>query len=87
MIGGRRGDGNAPVLRPGVPCRELARSARRGGVGSPGRRYDLPPMNFPIPIPPAVLDLPVEGRNLAGPRLADNLGTGARLLVFLRHLG
>ena len=44
-------------------------------------------MNPPIPIPPAVLEFPVEGRQLAGPRLCDNLGPGARLLVFLRHLG
>ena len=44
-------------------------------------------MNSPTPIPPELLELRVEGRQLAGPRLADNLDPGARLLVFLRHLG
>ena len=44
-------------------------------------------MSLPIAISPEVLDAPVRGRRLDGERLADNLGTGATLLVFLRHLG
>ncbi len=38
-------------------------------------------------IPPAVLDRPVSGRHLAGPRLRDTLALGPTLLTFLRHLG
>ena len=44
-------------------------------------------MTSPTPIPPEVLELPVTGRKLGGERFADALGTGATLLVFLRHLG
>ena len=41
----------------------------------------------PAAISSAVLEAEVAGRNLPGPRLTDALGTGATLLVFLRHLG
>ena len=34
-----------------------------------------------------LLDMPVSGRNLAGETLAQVLGTGLTLVVFLRHLG
>ena len=38
-------------------------------------------------VPAKTLTLETQGRNLDGPRLADSLGTGDTLLVFLRHLG
>lgn len=41
----------------------------------------------PAPIPRALLATPVRGRNLAGSTLGAALGSGAVLLVFLRHLG
>lgn len=44
-------------------------------------------MTSPTQIPSEVLELPVSGRKLDGERFADNLGTSATLLVFLRHLG
>jgi hypothetical protein len=34
-----------------------------------------------------VLESPVQGRNLVGPRLRDQWGAGRALLVFLRHFG
>lgn len=39
------------------------------------------------PIDPTLLARPVSGRNLAGGTLAEALGSGVTLLVFLRHLG
>jgi hypothetical protein len=41
----------------------------------------------PIPLDQTVLDAPVEGRNLRPGPFRDQLGPGATLLVFLRHLG
>ncbi|MFH0944652.1 MAG: hypothetical protein V2A76_05590 [Planctomycetota bacterium] len=38
-------------------------------------------------IPAEVLDLPVEGVNLAPGTLRDQLGGEATLLFFLRHFG
>jgi len=38
-------------------------------------------------IPPALLDRPVSGYNLAGATLREELGDTPTLLVFLRHFG
>lgn len=38
------------------------------------------------PVPPTVLDLTIQGRNLRGDTLRAHLGGTATLLVFLRHL-
>jgi len=34
-----------------------------------------------------LLDLAVQGRNILGPALGDNLAAGPTLIAFLRHLG
>ena len=39
------------------------------------------------PIPPEVLDTPVEGRNLKPGSLRGQLDADRTLLVFLRHFG
>jgi hypothetical protein len=46
-------------------------------------------MTMPKPnaLPAGVLDRPVEGTNLQPGTLADQLGPGDTLLVFLRHFG
>jgi len=36
---------------------------------------------------PELLQMPVTGRNLAGPTFGDQLAGGPRLVVFLRHFG
>lgn len=41
---------------------------------------------IPRAIPDPVLELPVDGRRLAGPRFGDQLEPRT-LLAFLRHLG
>ena len=38
-------------------------------------------------VPDKVLDRPIEGSNLAGATLREELGNEPRLLVFLRHFG
>ena len=42
---------------------------------------------MPDSIPTDILQSPVEGLNLRGPTLADQLGDRPALLVFLRHFG
>ena len=63
------------------PCSALRANARR-----PAPR---PAMftSFPSPLPEATLDLPVEGVNLAGSTLRDELAVGPVLLSSLRHFG
>ena len=39
------------------------------------------------PIPVSLLDTPVDGVNLAGRAMRDQLAAGDTLLVFLRHFG
>ena len=43
-------------------------------------------MNHPR-ISPELLATAVDGRNLVGSTLRENLADGARLVVFLRHFG
>ena len=38
-------------------------------------------------LPSDVLDRPIAGLALAGKTLREELGSGVRLLVFLRHFG
>ncbi len=43
--------------------------------------------SFPSPLPDATLDLPIEGVNLRGTTLRDELAAGPVLFSFLRHFG
>jgi hypothetical protein len=41
----------------------------------------------PRPLPPEVLDAPIDGVHLRGRTLREELGAGPVLLSFLRHFG